>query len=115
MVAKVAVTAALEPLVSAASGTRFAAALRAPPLEVPGRTLRSARAAARAPDLAALGPTRPGTPLSKALTPAVHGVQAAQARLDRILALAQSGRSFSPAELLALQAQAYRAGNEIEV
>ncbi|MFP2929048.1 ATP-dependent helicase HrpB [Pyxidicoccus sp. 3LG] len=39
----------------------------------------------------------------------------AQKRLDHILQLAQSGRSFSPAELLALQAHVYRASQELDL
>ncbi|WP_426754128.1 ATP-dependent helicase HrpB [Myxococcus sp. Y35] len=39
----------------------------------------------------------------------------AQKRLDRILELAQSGRSFTPAELLALQAHVYRASQELDL
>jgi hypothetical protein len=39
----------------------------------------------------------------------------AQKRLDRILALAESGRSFSPAELLAFQAHVYRASQELDL
>jgi hypothetical protein len=39
----------------------------------------------------------------------------AQKRLDHILQLAESGRSFSPAELLALQAHVYRASQELDL
>ncbi len=39
----------------------------------------------------------------------------AQKRLDHILQMAQSGRSFSPAELLALQAHVYRASQELDL
>lgn len=39
----------------------------------------------------------------------------AQRRLDHILQLAESGRSFSPAELLALQAHVYRASQELDL
>lgn len=39
----------------------------------------------------------------------------AQKRLDNILALAESGRSFSPNELLALQAHVYRASQELDL
>ncbi len=39
----------------------------------------------------------------------------AQKRLDHILKLAESGRTFSPAELLALQAHVYRASQELDL
>ncbi|WP_434382493.1 ATP-dependent helicase HrpB [Melittangium boletus] len=39
----------------------------------------------------------------------------AQRRLDHVLALAESGRSFSPAELLAFQAHVYRASQELDL
>lgn len=46
---------------------------------------------------------------------ALDQVSAAQARLDKVLALAQSGRTFTPAELLALQAQVCSASQEIDL
>jgi hypothetical protein len=42
-------------------------------------------------------------------------VSAAQARMDRILALAASGRTFSPAELLALQAGVAEASQTVDL
>jgi hypothetical protein len=39
----------------------------------------------------------------------------AQQRLDHILKLAESGRTFSPSELLALQAHVYRASQELDL
>ncbi|REG32257.1 hypothetical protein ATI61_105585 [Archangium gephyra] len=42
-------------------------------------------------------------------------VTEAQKRLDNLLALAESGKSFSPAELLAVQAHVYRASQELEL
>ncbi len=42
-------------------------------------------------------------------------VTEAQKRLDSLLALAESGRSFSPAELLAVQAHVYRASQELDL
>ncbi len=45
----------------------------------------------------------------------VDQVQAAQARLDRVLRLAETGRTFTPAELLAFQAQVYRASQELDL
>ncbi|ATB27863.1 ATP-dependent helicase HrpB [Melittangium boletus] len=46
---------------------------------------------------------------------ALDRVGEAQKRLDHILELAESGRSFSPAELLALQAHVYRASQELDL
>jgi hypothetical protein len=59
-----------------------------------------------------LGPARravvePGAWLSR--------VAAAQARMDRILALAASGRTFSPAELLSLQAHVAEASQTLDL
>ena len=45
----------------------------------------------------------------------VDQVTAAQARLDKILALAQSGKVFTPAELLALQAQVCSASQQLDL
>lgn len=45
----------------------------------------------------------------------VRAVAEAQRRLDRILKMAESGKAFSPAELLAFQAHAYRASQEIDL
>jgi hypothetical protein len=42
-------------------------------------------------------------------------VTQASRRLDHILELAQSGKTFTPAELLALQANVYRASAEIDL
>ena len=42
-------------------------------------------------------------------------VQAAQSRMDHILQLAESGKAFSPAELLSLQAHVYRASQELDL
>ncbi|HEX8822589.1 MAG TPA: ATP-dependent helicase HrpB [Archangium sp.] len=45
----------------------------------------------------------------------LDGVSEAQQRMDHILELAQSGKSFSPNELLALQAHMYRASQELDL
>jgi hypothetical protein len=45
----------------------------------------------------------------------VDRVGQAQRRLDHILQLAESGKSFSPVELLAFQAHAYRASQELDL
>src|SRR4051812_7720072 len=53
----------------------------------------------------------------KALAPAkmIDHLEAAQKRMDSVLELAQSGKSFSPAELLSLQTQMYRASQELDL
>ncbi|HEY8207917.1 MAG TPA: ATP-dependent helicase HrpB [Myxococcaceae bacterium] len=65
---------------------------------------------------------RPGVAQVEAARPAeataaraVDQVAQAQHRLDRVLALAQSGKTFSPAELLGLQAQVYSASQELDL
>jgi hypothetical protein len=45
----------------------------------------------------------------------VERVSQAQKRLDHILELAESGRTFTPAELLAFQAHVYRASQELDL
>jgi hypothetical protein len=46
---------------------------------------------------------------------ALDRVNQAQKRLDHILALAESGRSFTPAELLAFQAHVYAASQQLDL
>ena len=45
----------------------------------------------------------------------IDQLSAAQSRMDKVLELAQSGKTFTPAELLALQAQVYRASQELDL
>jgi len=56
-------------------------------------------------------PQRPLNPPALAL----RAVEAAQARLDAVLAAARSGRTFSAAELIGLQADAYRLAQTLDV
>ena len=51
----------------------------------------------------------------KAAAQTLDQLSAAQSRMDKVLELAQSGKTFSPAELLSLQAQVYRASQEIDL
>lgn len=46
---------------------------------------------------------------------AMERVSQAQKRLDHILALAESGRTFTPAELLAFQAHVYAASQQLDL
>ena len=76
----------------------------------PGVKAAAPAAPAAAAKVQALAPAqRPGG--AKILTQ----VQAAQGRLDQLLKLAESGKTFSPAELLAFQAHAYRASQELDM
>lgn len=45
----------------------------------------------------------------------IDQVQQAQHRMDQILKMAESGKAFSPAELLSLQAHVYRASQELDL
>jgi hypothetical protein len=56
-------------------------------------------------------PAAPSSPASRLFA----SVERAQARLDATLAQARRGRVFTGGELLALQADAYRAGQTIEI
>ena len=46
---------------------------------------------------------------------ALHRIERAQARLDQVLAQARAGRTFTAAELLGLQAEAYRFGQTVDL
>ncbi len=52
----------------------------------------------------------PGPALS-----ALAGVERAQARLDAVLAAARAGRTFTAAELIGLQAEAYRCAQTVDL
>lgn len=84
----------------AASGPRpsFAAALEA----------RSTPRAAAPPKAVA---QRPAHPAAAALA----AVERAQGRLDQVLSAARAGRTFTAAELLALQAEAYRCAQVVDL
>jgi hypothetical protein len=56
-------------------------------------------------------PERPAARLAEAL----RSLEGAQTRLDRVLASARSGRTFTAGELLALQADAYRFTQTLDV
>ena len=74
------------------------------------------------------GPVAPGRARAES-TPGVRGVEGAQRvglemldrvsqaqrQMEQLLELARSGTSFSPAELLSLQAQVYRASQELDL
>ena len=66
----------------------------------------------RAP-IAVVGHPMPPAPIE--ITRVVSQVQSAQARMEQVLALAQSGKHFSAAELLSLQTHVYRASQELDL
>lgn len=82
---------------------RFEVRLREPPAPAPARLEVEPRrvAPAQQPRI------EPGAWLAR--------VAAAQARMDRILTLAASGRTFSPAELLSLQASVAEASQTVDL
>lgn len=105
-----------------------------------GRAMRAGSTAAARPEL--VGATPRGSPLrAKSIGPVATGraraestrgvrgvegaqraglemldrVSQAQSQMEQALELAESGMSFSPAELLSLQAQVYRASQELDL
>ena len=57
----------------------------------------------------------PPAPPAYHLADVVRGVEVAQARLDRVLAAARRGQTFTAGQLLALQADAYRFTQTLDV
>jgi hypothetical protein len=55
------------------------------------------------------------SPAAARLASAVQSLEVAQARLDRVLQAARSGRTFTAGELLALQSDAYRFSQTMDV
>jgi len=67
--------------------------------------------------LESAAPARPAAPVAQphpALAPFAR-VEAAQARLDAVLAAARAGRTFTAAELIGLQAEAYRCAQTVDL
>jgi len=61
------------------------------------------------------GPRAPESARSVTAAKVLDQVSAAQSRMEQVLKLAESGKSFSPAELLSLQAHVYRASQELDL
>lgn len=105
------------------AGAAKGAAFKAP------TSAAAAKPASAQPKLAAAKPNavEPGTrmevvkahPKAQAPSPTaakvISDVQRAQNKLDTLLKMAESGRTFSPAELLAFQTHAYRASQELDL
>jgi hypothetical protein len=75
----------------------------------PGARFDALLAAHRPP-----APPPPSTPAAR-LASAVQSLEVAQARLDRVLQSARAGRTFTAGELLALQSDAYRFTQAMDV
>ena len=58
---------------------------------------------------------KPGTGSDAGLQKLFGGVMEGQGKLDKIIKLATSGKSFSPTELLAVQAGVYKFSQELEL
>lgn len=95
---------------AAGTGSSPAGPASQPFSQVLGAALKSAGSTGAATRAALPRPA----PAARAPDP-VKQVAAAQRRMDAVLALAESGRSFTPAELLALQSRVYRASQELDL
>jgi hypothetical protein len=90
-----------------------AAARAAAPAAAPSASSRASFGAlleARAPFPAPAATAAPQAALS-----ALAGIERAQARLDAVLQAARAGRTFTAAELLGLQAEAYRCAQTVDL
>ena len=83
-----------------------------PPVAVLRRMFEPAPAGVPAP-----GPSRPapGTPPAPTLPGALRDIEGMRARVDDMLAQARRGRTFSPQELLCLQADSHRFAQTVEL
>jgi len=93
-----------------------AAAPTVEPKQAFGKVLQQARVQAHAHPHPQLPEKAPAPAAAEATAAkAVDQVARAQQRLERVLALAESGKTFTPAELLGLQAQVYSASQELDL
>jgi hypothetical protein len=94
-----------------------------PPVAVVAPTPAATPVSPTRPSFAALLESRtpfPAPTPAAAATPhpalsALAGVERAQARLDAVLAAARAGRTFTAAELIGLQAEAYRCAQTVDL
>jgi hypothetical protein len=98
---------AVPPVGLAAAGPAVAAAPQPP---VRFAAVLEARAAAAPPAPSAAPRARPHPAVA-----ALSGIERAQARLDGVLAAARAGRTFTAAELIGLQAEAYRCAQTVDL
>jgi hypothetical protein len=70
---------------------------------------------ARSKPLPSKLPSLQPKPTAPAVGRTLDQLTAAQSRMDKVLELAQSGKTFTPAELLSLQTQVYRASQELDL
>ncbi|AEI69029.1 hypothetical protein [Corallococcus macrosporus] len=113
----------LEDVKGPAKGAGVPVATEGPPKSAPTAAPRGvSRAEGVGPAAPGRADVKPGAPVdsvqaarAQQAAQVLDRVGQAQKRLDHILHLAQSGRSFTPAELLALQAHVYRASQELDL
>jgi hypothetical protein len=87
-----------------------------PPAAIaPATTTRSTFRAVLDSRAAVLRPSAPPAPRDHPAASALAHVERAQARLDAVLAAARAGRTFTAAELIGLQAEAYRCAQTIDL
>ena len=100
------------------SGPKLPVASEGAPRPVASEAVRGTDQA-RTVDRAAVGQVEAGKRVDSAhagqAARMLDRVDQAQKRLDHILELAESGRAFSTAELLAFQAHVYRASQELDL
>jgi len=83
----------------------------------PSRTFAETMRAAAAPPTQGPPPVAPTTPANEGgvVRNVLQNVAAGHREMDRIIQMAQSGRSFSSAQLIGLQARVFRISTEIDL
>jgi hypothetical protein len=100
------------PAVAGSGKEKFATVFRE---ALPLKPSHPAKASSTVVHGAGHGPHSAGGSVTNSAAATVERVQAAQARLDRVFELARSGKTFTPAELLGLQAQVYEASQQLDL
>jgi hypothetical protein len=102
----------------APAGVAPAAAPAAAPASAPRATFGSALTQRTSPPSSAataMGRAPAAAPAPTRTLAVLDGIERAQKRLDAVLAAARAGRTFTAQELLALQAEAYRAAQTVDL